>query len=434
MKCIPHNVHNAYISHILWGLTETKEEVEADLLKEAVVEAHSRAGRPYGKDIPRLFEKYPQIAEDPYIFNILAWYVENGEANEDETADASNTEDEILSIEDLMNSGGKLHIRGINGARGWAAEAMDAVIWQVPGTVEKARDILERRTKCEPLISVRCCLIRPLVPLFNRDPERCAHLVEQLVNGPQKVAENAGKEKSPASLSPLITHRGTYLLPFLLYSVPDIGQRLLAQLLNSGNETMRMIGAWHVFRQSFQDPSYISQADQLLEEGAVYRRLAADVASQAITSEEFRERAELQLIRFFDDEDEQVRRQAGNIFHKIEPNEFFRFFNLARAYIASRVFDDESFAFFHALKRATCSVQELVTSAAERIVATLQANGAVRNGRQLDLHQLQDLLKQEYAISENNAELRRRLLNVIDVMLEMELYGIDEIIKSHERE
>jgi len=196
---------------------------------------------------------------------------------------------------------------------------------------------------------------------------------------------------------------------------------------------MRIIGAWHVFWHSFQDPAYVSQADQLIEKGVVYRRLFADVASQVIT-EAFSERAELQLIRFFDDDDEQVRRQAGNVFHKIEVSEFTKFSRISQAYLASRAFDDESFAFFHALKNATCNVQDLVISAAEKIVAGLQTNDKTGRSRDLDLHQLRDLLKQEYAISESDPELRRKLLNVIDVMLEMELYGTDEILKLHARE
>lgn len=433
MKIIPHEAHQTYTSHILWGLAET-EEVEDDLLKEAVIEAHSRPGRPYGDAIARLFEKRPLIAEDPSVFDILAWYVENGEANGDKTTDSSNTENEILSIDDLLHRGGKLHIRGINGARGFAAEAMGAVIWQVPEIAEKAWSILERRIEREPLISVRCCLMPPLVPLFNVDRQRCAKLVERLVNRPSEIAGHDGQERSHASLSPLITHQGTYLLPFLLHWVPDTGQRLVNRLLDSGDETMHMIGAWHVFRHSFQDPAYIPQADRLIEEGVIYRRLAAGVASKVITSEEFRERAELQLIRFFDDEDEKVRRQAGDVFHQIEPNEFVKFLHLSHAYLSSQAFYDESFAFFHALKRATCSIHDLVILAAERLIVDLRIDGKTDDIRHFDLHQLQDLIKQEYAVSESNAELREKLLNVIDTMLERELYGTDEILKAYERE
>ena len=66
-------------------------------------------------------------------------------------------------------------------------------------------------------------------------------------------------------------------------------------------------------------------------------------------------------------------------------------------------------------------------------MADIEANGDA-NSRHLDLHQLQDLLQREYNVSENDSELRGRLLDVLDSMLEKELYGTDEILKSHERE
>lgn len=55
--------------------------------------------------------------------------------------------------------------------------------------------------------------------------------------------------------------------------VPDVGRRLVDRLLDSGDEKMRMMGAWHIFRRSFQNPAYVPIADALIEEGVVYRRL-----------------------------------------------------------------------------------------------------------------------------------------------------------------
>lgn len=205
MKRIPNNAHQTYVSHVLWGLVEA-EEVEDDLLKEAILDAHGRPSRPYGDDIAQIFEKHPQIAKEPSIFAVLAWYVENGEANEDETIDSSNTDRDIIAIEDLMDRGGKLHVRGINGARGAAAETMGAILWQTPEAAERAWEVLERRIACEPLISVRCCLMRPLVPLFNHDRLRCANLVERLVEGPSESEGTGETRKAAYTLSPLITH------------------------------------------------------------------------------------------------------------------------------------------------------------------------------------------------------------------------------------
>jgi hypothetical protein len=433
LKRIPNDAHPTYVSHILWGLIEA-QDVDDGILIEAIFEAHQRSERPYGTEIARLLEKRPKLATDPSVFDTLVWYIENGDASEDERIDASNTEREIASIDDLLSQGTRLHVRGINGTRGWAAEAMAAVIWNVPESIARAWEVLERRIVREQLGSVRCCLMRPLVSLFNNDQLRCAQLVELLIGGPSEANGDKGQETPDQFLSPLITHHGIYLLPFLQHWVPEIGRRLMDRLLNSGDETIRMIGAWHVFNGSFQDSAYAAEADRYIEGSHVYRRLAAGVASDAITREEFRKRAEEQLVRFFYDEDDQVCKRAANVFRHIEPGDFARFFDIARKYIASRAFELDSFAFFHALEEAECGVCELVISAAEKLLASSDANNESDGRRQLDLHQLQGLLKREYAASEKNPELRKRLLNVIDVMLQKELYGTEEIVKAHERE
>jgi hypothetical protein len=433
LKRIPNDTYPIYVSHILWGLIEA-QDVDDGLLKEAIFNAHQRPQRPYGNEVARLFQKCPKLAKDASVFDILLWYIENGEANEDEVIDASTKDREVISIDDLLSAGDTLRVRGVNGARGWAAETLAAVIWNVPEVITKAWEVLERRIVRERLTSVRCCLVQPLVPLFNYDQYRCSELVERLVGGPSEVNSDRGHETRCQFLVPLVTHHGTYLLPFLLHWAPEIGRRLVDRLLNSGNETMHMIGAWHVFNRSFQDAAYGLEADQFIEGGYVYRRLAADVASYAVTREEFRERAEGQLLRFFDDEDEQVCKRAANVFRHIEPSDFARFFDLAKKYIESRAFADDAFAFFHALEEATCNVQELVIRAAERLVVNCEPNSESGGRRHLDLHQLQGLLKREYAASEKNPELRKRLLNLIDVMLQKELYGTEEIVKAHERE
>jgi Nucleotidyl transferase AbiEii toxin, Type IV TA system len=50
------------------------------------------------------------------------------------------------------------------------------------------------------------------------------------------------------------------------------------------------------------------------------------------------------------------------------------------------------------------------------------------------LHQLQELLKREYASTEHSPALRKRILDVLDVMLSHEMYGTDGVLKAHERD
>ena len=120
------------------------------------------------------------MAADPAILDVLVWYVEHGEANSDDAVDLSNAERELTTINDLLDSAGRLHMRGMNGARGYAAEALGSVIWHLPEVIGTAWEVLERRASEEPLLSVRCCLMRPVVPLFNDDRQRCAALAERL--------------------------------------------------------------------------------------------------------------------------------------------------------------------------------------------------------------------------------------------------------------
>jgi hypothetical protein len=477
LEGIPDAAPHTYISHILWGLAEA-DDLDDDSVRCAVLNAHDRPRRPYGSDIARLFGKYPQIASDPDIFEILIWYVENGEAAERDDIESNSIAREVVTIDDLIRDADGLHIRGINGVRGWACEALGNVLWNAPQAVDRAWSVLEQRIAKEHLISVRCCLIRPTVPLYNQDRERCADLVERLARAPADITTRSGStlpekiwmlaafpvETRSAILkrasiwvaeviercvrrqkpnineaarlkwwSPLLTQQGLYLLTFLLPSLPAVGKRLIYRLIVGGDENSRMTGAWHVFRLSFHDPVYAPLAKAFSQNGVVYRRLAADVASHAVTHFEYRHLAEGVLRVSFDDEDKQVRSQAADVFRNIKPEEFQQYRTLADQYVNSRAFEAESFAFFHALQAAECRVDDIVISATEKLITDLEVNGNQGGRRATDLHQLQEIIKREYASSENEPGLRHRLLNLIDKMLSFELYGTDEIIRAHER-
>lgn len=432
LKRIPDDANPTYVRHLLDGLAQA-EDVDEPLLKAAVLHAHARPERPYGSQIARMFMGSPALADDPELFDILAWYVENGEANDDETVDASNTEREVMSVEDLMGHVGRLQIRGINGVRGLAAEALGSVLWKLPHLADKISRLLERRIAREPLVSVRCNLMVALVPLYNSDRLRCAQLVGHLIDGPSELSEPQRRGNSHSLLSPLITQQGTRLLRYLIHWVPSVGPKLVHRLLESGDETMRMIGVWHVLRLSFQDSAYAADADRFIEKSGLYRRLAADVASGAFVEEEFRDRAEQQLIRFFNDDDEEVRKQATDVFRRIDHADSGRFFRLAEAYIESKAFEGEMFAFVQALEDATIDVCELVISASEKLVTQLNPKDLGDDQRTWDIGHLQELIKREYPASDANPKLRGRVLDVIDRMLALDFAGTDEILEAHDR-
>ena len=111
-----------------------------------------------------------------------------------------------------------------------------------------------------------------------------------------------------------------------------------------------------------------------------------------------------------------------------------RFDSVVREFLSSRALFDRAFNFLQALEDATCDVCEHVIEVSEKLVAYNREQQESESNYHLNLHQLTKSLKHEYATSENRPHVRKRLLDLIDQMLEQELYGTDDIINAHERD
>lgn len=425
---IPDTAHHSYLEHILWGLAEA--EVPSDeSLAHAVKHAHKHPERPFGSDIARLIEEHPHIASDTEILEILIWYALNGEANQSKESAEQNTERETISISRLIQRGESLHICGINGARGSSWEALGSVLWQVPEAENRIWNTIEIALEKESLISVRCCMMKPLKPLFNMNKERFSDSMRRLIILP----DGTPHQYDAPRLSPLITHTGIDLFPYIFYWLPELADELATELLESGDETKELIGAWLVFCESFRNDAYIDKADKLASANVDHRRLLAAVTGDAIKWAENRHRAENLLKELFFDEDEQVRNKAANAFRDVQAGEVELYRELAAVFLKSPAFANNGFAVLHMLKDATCDVLDLVIEATQQVITDITQKGDQHGRRGTDVHQLQDLLKREYTSSESNAEARKKILDLIDLMLSREIYGVDSIVTTHDR-
>jgi hypothetical protein len=101
--------------------------------------------------------------------------------------------------------------------------------------------------------------------------------------------------------------------------------------------------------------------------------------------------------------------------------------------LKSPAFDDDGFAVLHMLEDATCDVLDLVLEATQQIITDITEKKDPQRRHGTDLHQLQDLLKREYTSSESNTEARKKILDLIDLMLFHEIYGVDSIVTTHDR-
>ena len=417
---LPADTTHKYPEGILFGLAESQASLET--LLRAVQYAHSRLNRPFGNGICRILETHPQLANDDQAFEALVWYVEHGNALTEGETEEKRIEQDVVSIGHLMQRGGALQIRGSYGDRGAAAEALGAVIWECPSRLEAAIDVLKRRVMDEPLLSIRCCLTRPIYSVLRSDNKRASDLLRRL------VVRSEGRE-----LIPLTTYHGVHALLYILHGIPDIGRELLDLLLESDNENERLIGAFHLFREAFYDLDLAQRADALISVDDAHRKLAADAAANHLPHAEYRSRAELQLGGFFDDQVKEIRAEAADCFRNLKSGDLDSYRPLLRRFVQSKAFETENFSFFFFLKEARDQTFEEVVLASERLIKLIE-DDARQGGSSLDLHYLDDLIVREYTAVADRPQLRHRLLDVIDRMLFLGLYGTDRIIQEHERD
>ncbi len=290
---IPDAAHYAYIEHILWGLADAKESSDESLI-QAVKHAHQHPQKPFGTGIARLVERHPRIAADSELIEMLIWYALNGETNESDDPDTESIENETITIDKLMNRGASYHTRGMNGARGWAWEALGAVLWKVPEVENRVWNAIAIALEKESSIGVRCCMMKPLAPLFDMNKEHFSDSIRSLIVLP----DGTPHEHDALRLSPLITQTGIHLFPYIFYWLPELADELATELLKSRDKTNELIGAWLIFRESINNDTYIDKVDKLAAVSVEHRRLLAGVACNAITWAENRYRTEALLKDF----------------------------------------------------------------------------------------------------------------------------------------
>jgi hypothetical protein len=281
--------------------------------------------------------------------------------------------------------------------------------------------------EAESELSVRCALAGVLRAFFREDVLLCAEFVLKLAIPADTTVFSIGESK----LAALTTHAGAALLPAIVNRAPAVGERLITAMVAREDTVIRAIGAFYLISASFYYDNFTSKADALLKAHPEFSRLAAEGASEAIVDGELTERALAAIGAYFNSPDRETRKHAGDVFRSAQPGHFARFVPLARDYIKSAAFQDESFPLFHALGKAKSNVTELVILAAEELLAVV-GTGLAANRRATDFHQLRDLLTNAYATTEDSPDNRKRLLDVLDTMLSREIYGVDDVLKVHE--
>lgn len=419
---LPLDAHQEYFNGVLNGLAES--EASDGILSAALRHAHALPGHPCCEGICRILQKRPELTSQDDIFAMLLWYVENGGAATNEESDQKRVQELLTSVEQLTSKGNFIMVRGGYRDRGTAVETLGVVLWECDSRLDEGVAVLSRRIECEPLKSIRCFLTEPIYSVLRQDNRQAANLLKQLVVRGQGI-----------DLQPLATYKGIQLLCYILHGSPDIGLELLDLLLSADAEEYGLLGAFHLFREAYYEESLIKRSQLLAANGDRYRQLAAYAASNHLSHAAYRSIAEQQLTEFFNDPVKEIRTESAECFRELWNESIDPYRPLIHAFIRSKAFEEDNFSFFHLLKDSHETTTEEVLLATERVIdlAGQPDDNSSPSGRRREMHYLNDLLLKEYAATEHLPDLRKRILDILDRMLILGLYGTDKIIQEHDR-
>ena len=195
-------------------------------------------------------------------------------------------------------------------------------------------------------------------------------------------------------------------------------------LLAAENSFERAIGAHIVAIRALEDDGWHDVAAALIEKGPLERAAMAEVAAGFIVSEEHAPQASRWLERFFEDDDEFVRRAAVDCFRRLDGTSIAAHRSLYEAYVRSRHFDPDRTYFIHRLENISAAMDDLALDLIEQVVDAARTSDKKNS---TGLYQLWDPVFRIYGSSEDNPERLKRSLDLIDLLILHDPVGGDKL-------
>lgn len=405
----PEDTHRYYFHAVLRAAADGG--VGTETLLELCRKCHGLPGRPCG---PWLCDAVGRAAGRDLpaeLLEMVSWY-----ATEDPDPEREAWQEEAPG--GGLYYGGEPFSAGMNSARGRAALAIADLIAPKGSRMEIFLPTLERLVE-DPSAAVRSCAARALLTTLIHDRDLAVGLFVRLCD-----------TENDALLGTDFVER------FLLYATSThFGELepLLERMLASRNDSAVVVGA----RQSCVAALEIEEAEPLAEaclNGDETRRAAAaEVFAANLRNARYRGVCEEALVALFEDDSEEVRREAARCFSRLRDDDLGDHLPLIEAFVGSRAFDTEHDELLGALQRTTAHLPEAACLACERFLdvagedaANIQLRGAA------DADTALQVLVRAYNQA-RNPELQTRCLDLFDRMTELGIYGVVGTLERYER-
>jgi hypothetical protein len=311
-----------------------------------------------------------------------------------------------------------LYITGINTARGSLAISLgELLVYDTDGErTELVRPHLYSLAG-DPAMSVRSCVAYTLGVALRHARPAVYTALPKLLDSPDIL---------------LATRNVQQLLVYIGNVNPEMIAPVIQRMLRSGDEEVRGVGGELAAFAAleWEQPDLMGQ---LLTSDAVVRRGVASLCATQLPSTSNTDLAIRALSQLLQDRDESVQKAASSLAVNLRGAALRPF-----AHILTELID--SSAFVHAVPQVLLTIEyapdrvdDLALRAASRFLQRQGAEAAdIRTAAAGDAHYVSELVVRGLAQSDDRGH-RKDLLDVLDELLRLDVYGVGEAIADTER-
>lgn len=404
-------VNSAYTDAVLMGFGEAEANVEAaplifDVVRHIASLGHADSDRWLGMALRRYYRDVPldlvELVRDRTLYS----------------PDPSDDYPVVVRDGDDGKSAADMRMNGINTARGSLAEALgDLLVYDADGgRTALVRPHLETLAG-DPVLSVRSCVAHTLAASLRHARADVLQAFERLIDADDRLL-------AAGMVQQLMLYVGNVN--------PEIIDPVIQRMLGSQDDEARQAGgATAAFAAlEWERPELMAQA---LSGDAHVRVGVAGVCAGRVDRTSNVQLATAGLVRLMNDDDDAVRKAAAQVAPHLREHPLRPFAELLGALIDSPSYDHATPQLLITLQYAPDKVDELVLKAAHRFIDVFGKDAAdIRTGAAGDAHYISELVVRGLAQSRNRSH-RAALLDVLDLLLELGVYGIVDTIADAER-
>ncbi|PXY23466.1 hypothetical protein BAY59_27745 [Prauserella coralliicola] len=403
--------HPAYGSAVLMGFGEAAATAEGRSLVFAAVRhiasfGHAANDRWLGMALRHHYQEVPldlvELIRDRALYSI----------------DPADDSPRFTYRDDDGNRAESIRMNGINTARGSLAEALgDLLIYDVDGRrTELVRPFLLALAS-DPVTSVRSCVAHTIAASLRYARSEALVAFQRLIDADDEI------------LAVDLTQR---LMRYIGNVNPEVIDPVIQRMLASPNEEVREAGGGLAAFAAMEWNRHHLIA-QVLSADRWVRKGVAHVCANLVDHTSNANLATSSLMKLMHDEDDEVRKGVARVAPHLRKQHLRPFAALLAALIDSPSYDHATPQLLITLQYAPDKVDDLVLKATQRFLDIYGEEASdISTAASGDAHYISELIVRGLAQSRDRKH-RAALLDVLDRLLELGVYGIEDAIAASER-